>query len=437
MATIRVLHLVGSSYNDFYYELSCRNARCNLNMIPNLPLFQDSQIALITLDGYWRFPPTLKLEDIDASKPMPLSEAIQFMTTEKIDLVMPHMYCIPGMTHYRALFDLLKIPYMGNSSDVMAIAAHKGRTKAIVAAAGVKVPFGELLRRGDVPTLPPPAIVKPAYGDNSLGMCLVKQTVIIVETFIQPGREVRSGIIVKDGQLVALPLEEYAIDQHERPIRTHAEKFPELDADGKFQGWPKDSIQRYWIKCHMALGCRHYSAFDFRIDPSEEPWLLEAASGQGLFPDYNNETLINAMVTLIHALGQKYDGDNRIGFWQVGFLGHWGEWHTYPNANTYGEAWMFYERSVSVGADVQWRNQPIGGEVRPELMPCVFANDPVTACPKITTLKPLNWSTCVQLTHSSYQWLSYAFKNPGFSGSDYDRAINGSIIQGYSFFVLK
>ncbi|CAF0751841.1 unnamed protein product [Adineta steineri] len=217
--------------------------------------------------------------------------------------------------------------------------------------------------------------------------------------------------------------------------------------------------------------------------------IYSGGSDQGLFPDYNNETLINAMVTLIHALGQKYDGDNRIGFWQVGFLGHWGEWHTYPNASnfastayqnqilsafnssftktkfqlryfhvtgdnnatswnvgfhddsffqdTYGEAWMFYERSISVGADAQWRNQPIGGEVRPELMPCVFANDPVTACQTITTLKPLNWSTCVQLTHSSYQWLSYAFNNPGFSGSDYDRAINGSIMQGYSFFVSE
>jgi D-alanine-D-alanine ligase len=24
-------------------------------------------------------------------------------------------------------------------------------------------------------------------------------------------------------------------------------------------------------KCHIALGCRHYSLFDFRIDPSGQP----------------------------------------------------------------------------------------------------------------------------------------------------------------------
>jgi D-alanine-D-alanine ligase len=29
-------------------------------------------------------------------------------------------------------------------------------------------------------------------------------------------------------------------------------------------------------RCHVALGCRHYSLFDFRIDPEGRPWFLEA-----------------------------------------------------------------------------------------------------------------------------------------------------------------
>ncbi|CAF1190449.1 unnamed protein product [Adineta ricciae] len=307
MTTYRILHVTGSPSDDFYYGLSYRNAQCNLNMAPYVPLLHNFVIAVVTVDGQWRFPATLNEKDFDAAKPMSLAEAIQFITTQKIDLVMPHMYCIPGMTQYRALFDMLKIPYMGNTAEVMAIAVHKDKTKAIVAAAGVKVPFGEILRHGDVPTIPPPAIVKPTCCDNSLGMTLVKDASdydtalkkafeqadkVIVETFIPPGREVRCGIIVKDGQLISLPIEEYSIDPHERPVRTHVEKFPELDANGKFLGWPKDYGARYWIvdsndlvtqkvqdvakKCHVALGCRHYSAFDFRIDPSGEPWFIEA-----------------------------------------------------------------------------------------------------------------------------------------------------------------
>ena len=56
----------------------------------------------------------------------------------------------------------------------MALTAHKSRTKAVVAAAGVKVPAGELLRRGDVPTIPLPVVVKPVSADNSLGISLVR-----------------------------------------------------------------------------------------------------------------------------------------------------------------------------------------------------------------------------------------------------------------------
>jgi D-alanine-D-alanine ligase len=307
MALLRILHLVGSAYDDLYCNLSREYAQCSLVDTASFASLYDFRIAFITPDGQWRFPRSLSPEDIAAAKPMSLPDAIQFIIAQKIDLVLPHMYCIPGMTHYRALFDLLKIPYMSNTPDVMAITAHKGKTKAIVAAAGVKVPFGELLRRGDVPTVPPPAIVKPASADNSLGVSLVKEVAdytvalqkafehaeeVIVEAFIEPGREVRCGIIVKDGQLISLPLEEYLVDPHKRPIRTYDEKFPDVAADGKFHGWTTSDIKTHWIvdpndpitqkvqqvakKCHLALGCRLYSMFDFRIDPKGEPWFLEA-----------------------------------------------------------------------------------------------------------------------------------------------------------------
>lgn len=316
MPVLRILHLVGSAYNDFYCELSRKYAQICLVDTAN-PSLYDFQIAYITPDHQWRFPSSLNPEDIVVAKSMTLLDAIQFLTAQNIDLVLPQMFCIPGVTYYRALFDLLKIPYVGNTADVMAITAHKARTKAIVAAAGVKVPFGELLRQGDVPTITPPAIVKPASADNSLGVSLVKEATdydaalkkafehdleVIVEAFIEPGREVRCCIIVKDGELVNLPLEEYQIDPHERPIRSYTEKFPKPD-DGNLRLTAKDNI-KHWIvdpndpitqkvqqvakKCHLALGCRHYSLFDFRIDPKGQPWLLEA----GLYCTFAHNSVI-------------------------------------------------------------------------------------------------------------------------------------------------
>jgi D-alanine-D-alanine ligase len=318
MSKLRILHLVGSAQNDFYCNLSRLYAQDCLTGIAD-QLRYDFQIAYITPDLLWRFPPSLSSEDIAVTKPIPLFEAIEFLTAQNIDLVLPQMFCIPGMTHYRSLLDLLKIPYIGNTPDIMAITAHKARAKAIVAAAGVKVPRGEILRSGDIPTIKPPAVVKPASSDNSLGVTLVKDATeyetalktgfeyakeVVVEEYIELGREVRCGIIVKDGELVGLPLEEYLVNSH-KPIRKYVDKLQQTD-NGNLRFAAKDNIKSWIVnthdpitqkvqevakKCHQALGCRHYSLFDFRIDPNGEPWFLEA----GLYCSFAPKSVISSM----------------------------------------------------------------------------------------------------------------------------------------------
>ncbi|MBJ7295177.1 MAG: D-alanine--D-alanine ligase [Dolichospermum sp.] len=318
MSKLRILHLVGSAQNDFYCNLSRLYAQDCLTGIADQSRY-DFQIAYITPDLLWRFPPSLSSEDIAVTKPIPLFEAIEFLTTQNIDLVLPQMFCIPGMTHYRSLLDLLKIPYIGNTPDIMAITAHKARAKAIVAAAGVKVPRGEILRSGDIPTIKPPAVVKPASSDNSLGVTLVKDASeykaalkiafeyaeeVIVEEYIELGREVRCGILVKDGELVGLPLEEYLVNSH-KPIRKYVDKLQQTD-NGNLRFAAKDNIKSWIVnnqdpvtekvqavakKCHQALGCRHYSLFDFRIDPNGEPWFLEA----GLYCSFAPKSVISSM----------------------------------------------------------------------------------------------------------------------------------------------
>jgi D-alanine-D-alanine ligase len=318
MSKLRILHLVGSAQNDFYCNLSRLYAQDCLTGIADQSRY-DFQIAYITPDLLWRFPPSLSSEDIAITKPMSLFKAIEFLTARNIDLVLPQMFCIPGMTHYRSLLDLLKIPYIGNTPDIMAITAHKARAKAIVAAAGVKVPRGEILRSGDIPTIKPPAVVKPASSDNSLGVTLVKDATeyetalkiafeyaeeVIVEEYIELGREVRCGIIVKDGELVGLPLEEYLVNSH-KPIRNYADKLQQTD-NGNLRFAAKDNIKSWIVnthdpitqkvqevakKCHQALGCRHYSLFDFRIDPNGEPWFLEA----GLYCSFAPKSVISSM----------------------------------------------------------------------------------------------------------------------------------------------
>ena len=51
--------------------------------------------------------------------------------------------------------------------------------------------------------------------------------------------------------------------------------------------------------------------------------------GGGKSPDYTDENLLVALENFIAKFGERYDGDPRLGFVQVGLLGFWGEWHTY------------------------------------------------------------------------------------------------------------
>ncbi|WP_238011711.1 carbohydrate-binding protein [Dactylosporangium sp. AC04546] len=47
-------------------------------------------------------------------------------------------------------------------------------------------------------------------------------------------------------------------------------------------------------------------------------------------PDYDSPYLLSAVTNFIAAFGARYDGDPRIGFINLGIVGLWGEWHTWP-----------------------------------------------------------------------------------------------------------
>lgn len=318
MPPAKILHLVGSPVDDFFCDLSRLYASDCLDSTADPELY-DPAVAYVTPDGRWRFPADLSPESIAAADPVLLSEAVARLAAMEPDAAVPQMFCPPGMTHYRALLDVLGIPYVGNAPDVMALGMHKARARAVVAAAGVGVPEGEVLRRGASPSIEPPAVVKPVDVDNSVGVSLVRDRdgfeaaveaafehaeEVLVETYVELGREVRCGILIRDGELVSLPLEEYGLDEG-RPIRGYEDKLSRepggdlrlMAKDGP-SAWivdPNDPVnEAVWEaarSCHASLGCRHYSLFDFRIDPDGRPWFLEA----GLYCSFARQSVISTM----------------------------------------------------------------------------------------------------------------------------------------------
>lgn len=317
-----VLHLVGSAVDEFHAELSRLYAGACLEALADRT-DQDVHLAYVSPDGSWRFPADLSGNSLRSAVRMSITEALTHLSFLGIDVVIPQMFCPPGMTTYRALFDALGIRYLGNRPDVMALGADKAKTRAVVAAAGVAVPAGEVLRRGERSQLSLPVVVKPVAADNSVGVSLVRDPAefdvaldsatahngaALVETYVELGREVRCGIIVSDGELICLPLEEYAVHSDTKPIRDQEDKLARNDggelylvAKNTSRAWIVDDdelTERVWAAarlCHRALGCRHYSLFDFRIDPDGTPWFLEA----GLYCSYAPTSVLAVMAAAV------------------------------------------------------------------------------------------------------------------------------------------
>ena len=198
--------------------------------------------------------------------------------------------------------------------------------------------------------------------------------------------------------------------------------------------------------------------------------------GGGMSPDYNNSQLRAALSSFIQAFGQAYDGDNRIAVIQLGLLGFWGEWHTWPHSewfpgdeylteilDTYDQSfnqtllqvrypvanspelkigfhddsfahstigdveWHFHPRLVTSGADKHWMNSPIGGELRPEVQQSIFEDN--------SNSQHQNFSQCVEATHAS-MLLNYAAFSGGLnSTNETQNAENAALSLGYALHV--
>lgn len=318
-----VLQLVGSPVDEFHAELSRLYATASIAALEDQARYR-MRIAYVRPGGRWSFPTDLSPQALVLAPDMPLSQAISYIEQLCVDVMVPQMFCLPGMTVYRSLFDTLAVPYLGSPGDVMAVGADKVRTRAVVSAAGVSVPSARVVRDRTRTGMRYPVVVKPVASDNSVGVTFVDGDAdyaravddalsvgeaALVESYIELGREVRCGIVVRDGELVCLPLEEYPLGDG-RPIRLREDKLDRTET-GEMYLVAKDA-GRAWIvptddpatdavwaaarRCHEALGCRDYSLFDFRIDPAGHPWFLEA----GLYCSFAPSSVI---ATMAHAAG--------------------------------------------------------------------------------------------------------------------------------------
>ncbi|MDI6861162.1 MAG: methyltransferase domain-containing protein [Caldisericia bacterium] len=218
--------------------------------------------------------------------------------------------------HIPAILDVLNIPYTGATPQSLAHAYDKSLVRGIAREMGIPVPDAFLVKPGEnVYELPInfPIIVKPNFGDSSFGITqknvcfdyesLIKvirdlrdlfgyEKPILIEEFLT-GKELSLGIIGNPPRypFKLLPLAEldYSSLPEDLPkICGYEAKWLPNSPYGKIKfikATVSEEVERdlidWSIRLFERLECRDYARFDFRLNSSGFPKLLEVNPNPG------------------------------------------------------------------------------------------------------------------------------------------------------------
>lgn len=197
-------------------------------------------------------------------------------------------------------------------------------------------------------------------------------------------------------------------------------------------------------------------------------------------PDYTNPDLQRAVLNYVAALGARYNNDPRVASINLGLLGFWGEWHTYPYngwldvpqfmtqvLDAYQSAfpdklltarepkpalnfdrprlgfgdgsfayetlgpigWHFWPKIVAAGLQDVWKTRAISGEVRPEVQGCIWD---VPSC----TPDGQGFDLAVSTTHASWM-LNHGTFVGNLGAAQLQRATEAAQSLGYTLHVPR
>ena len=186
-----------------------------------------------------------------------------------------------------------RIAYTGCGPEASERAFDKVQTKKALVAAGVPTPPYEVLRSGQMPSMAPPFVVKPAKQGSSVGIGRVWEEsqiaaalqeafrfddAVLVEKMIV-GKELTVGIL---GETV-LPVVHiepvdgfYDFEHKYTPGRTL------YHCPAQLTNGSARHAQEAAAAAHQALGCQVYSRVDVLLDEDCNPWVLEANTIPGM-----------------------------------------------------------------------------------------------------------------------------------------------------------
>jgi len=207
--------------------------------------------------------------------------------------------CVQGV------LETLRIPYTHSGVLASALAMDKDKSKAVLKAAGLKVPGGGLFDRHEVATrhvIDPPYVVKPNAEGSSVGVYLVREGAndfagevaapdwaygekVMVEPFI-PGKELAVTVLGEASGPRALTVTDIT------PVKGFYDYEAKYAKGGSVHVLPAvlpphvfEAALREAELAHTAMGCRGVSRSDFRYDDVKDDLvLLEVNTQPGMTP---------------------------------------------------------------------------------------------------------------------------------------------------------
>ena len=184
----------------------------------------------------------------------------------------------------QGLLEYLRIPYTHSGVAASALAMHKERAKIVMGAAGVPVPEGKVVSRQEAAkahVLPPPYVLKPVAEGSSVGVFIVKPDQahppqqlhspdwkfgdeLLAEKFI-PGRDLTCAVIADEPTAIIdiVPAEGLQFYDYDSK---YVEGGSRHILPAQLSPIVNQSVQRFTLLAHRALGCRGVSRADFRFD---------------------------------------------------------------------------------------------------------------------------------------------------------------------------
>lgn len=207
----------------------------------------------------------------------------------------------------QGFLETMGMPYTGSGVRASAIGMHKVVTKTELAAHGIPVARGTIVRRGTAPTLNRiltgcklklPVVVKPPSQGSTIGVTIVRkpsqwkealrtahqyEAEAMVEAYI-PGHEVTVSLLGDANEVVTvLPAVEIVAPDGFYDFSAKYQKGrTQYVCPAPLPAAVTKQITRLAMETYQALGCSGAARVDFRITPKGKPYVLEINTVPGM-----------------------------------------------------------------------------------------------------------------------------------------------------------